>query len=585
MIKKWTIFGLKILPYLVPVGVTFNFSSTLVDGHLPFTELNNLITTSLVISLCGLIIERIFLKFISYLDFAVFVDICVIFVLYHLYPAGAKVLMYNFLVVMYFSMFFVSFVPQIFGFKPFTYLYTVASLPKSVLRMDKFIKIQVITSNFWAGIFLFSCILTALPLAPSMDVMQKTLPLVVMIFIGIPFSYYSRDYFNGILPNNTPFETALGALQALPHALNKKVDKTLHQVLQFDITGDETIQGYVEINKRKAHFYTGVHPSPDCIIHAPADVWVDVASNRIDGSVAYLEKKMTVDKDPSIIKKLEIYFHIKPKPKFKSKKTNMFSKYPYDSADSGSIKKVLVLDGGPRPAARSKTKMMINAFCEGLKNENAHIDVIDLNKSQIKSCVGCYSCRVKTPGVCIFNDDMTDIMKKYEEADLIILSTPLYYNTMSGPLKLCLDRLFPVLQLYKKDFTNGILYNAESRFKKPQGLVVFSAGGNNMSIEENFMGLSLTVRTFVQQYHYIQKLYGEFYLPAAERLSDPAFSDRVKIISNLLSDAGSKLVRNGSIDINDMVRISNQGVTEKEAAYFNQQHQEMFFKILERKNA
>jgi len=582
MIKKWLLFSLKIIPYLIPFLVTLNLSIEVEFKNIPFEQLNLLLVYSSFILLLGLIIEKIVFNFVSYLDIAIFIDYCVILLFYYTYPQFSKLILSNIVASIYFPMFIVSVFPQLLGFPPFTFEFAKPNVPKSVSRMDKFCKIQNIISFFWGGIFFISFVISVLPLPGYFLFYQKVFPILIMAGVGIPFSVYSPDYFNSILPNNTPFESAYEALEALPFALNKKETRELHKVIQFDVTGDEIFKGYIEISSQKAKFIKGEHENPDCIIHVPANIWIDITSNRLEGATAYLERKMKVDKDPTIVKKLDMFFYTKPTPKIKKIKKSFFSNYPYATTIPGSIKKVLVLDGGPRDESKSKTKMMVNAFCEGLKKAGVEVKTIHLTKRNVKPCIGCYSCRVKTPGTCIFKDDMTDILEQYKEADVILLSSPLYYNTFSAQLKGCLDRLLPILLLYKKEFDEGILFSSNSSFKKKQGIVVFSAGGNNMPVEQNFLGLSYTIRTFVSQFYYIYELLGEFYLPASERLSDPAFQDRIEKMVSLMNKAGNDIAQNGRIDIKDMESISNQCVSEREAAYFNQQHQNMFFRILEK---
>jgi len=105
--------------------------------------------------------------------------------------------------------------------------------------------------------------------------------------------------------------------------------------------------------------------------------------------------------------------------------------------------KVLVLNGSPR-GKKSSTLQLTNAFVEGLSQDAANeVESIDLSKKDINHCLGCYTCWTKTPGKCVFQDDMADLLDKYLAADLIIWSFPLYYFGMPSKIKAFMDRLLP----------------------------------------------------------------------------------------------------------------------------------------------
>lgn len=105
--------------------------------------------------------------------------------------------------------------------------------------------------------------------------------------------------------------------------------------------------------------------------------------------------------------------------------------------------KILVLNGSPK-GEKSNTFKITKAFLEGLnENKNNNVDVININKMDIKHCKGCYACWTKTPGKCILKDDMGELIDKYLAADLIVWSFPLYYYGMPSKLKAFLDRMLP----------------------------------------------------------------------------------------------------------------------------------------------
>jgi len=103
--------------------------------------------------------------------------------------------------------------------------------------------------------------------------------------------------------------------------------------------------------------------------------------------------------------------------------------------------KVLVVNGSPR-GERSGTMRLTRAFLEGAGWTDAQI--IDISKSNVKGCNGCFSCWEKTPGKCAIDDDMTEFLPKVIAADAVITSFPLYGCFYPGQLKIFMDRLLPI---------------------------------------------------------------------------------------------------------------------------------------------
>ena len=113
------------------------------------------------------------------------------------------------------------------------------------------------------------------------------------------------------------------------------------------------------------------------------------------------------------------------------------------------MKKILVLNGSPKKK-NSGTMVLTSSFVEGLTStgeyESELINVSDLN---IKPCLGCLGCWGRSPGVCVIkNDDLPMIKAKIEEADIVLLSAPLFFFGLPGQTKILMDRLLGMLNTY-----------------------------------------------------------------------------------------------------------------------------------------
>ncbi|WP_424245208.1 multimeric flavodoxin WrbA [Elusimicrobium posterum] len=112
-------------------------------------------------------------------------------------------------------------------------------------------------------------------------------------------------------------------------------------------------------------------------------------------------------------------------------------------------KKLLVISSTPRKGGNSD--ILCDQFIAGAKEAGHSAEKIFLADKKIAYCKGCMAC-MKT-GVCIIKDDMSEILPKMAEADVIVLATPVYFYTMTAQLKTMIDRTVPQLaDIKNKDF-------------------------------------------------------------------------------------------------------------------------------------
>lgn len=105
--------------------------------------------------------------------------------------------------------------------------------------------------------------------------------------------------------------------------------------------------------------------------------------------------------------------------------------------------KILALNGSPR-GENGNTEVILKPFLKGCKKIGAEIETVYLKDKNIKHCSGCFTCWTKTPGKCIYKDDMEDLLVKVSEADIMVYATPLYYFTVTGIMKDFMDRMLPL---------------------------------------------------------------------------------------------------------------------------------------------
>ena len=101
-------------------------------------------------------------------------------------------------------------------------------------------------------------------------------------------------------------------------------------------------------------------------------------------------------------------------------------------------KKVLILSGSPRKSGNSD--ILCDEFMRGAAESGHSVEKIRVAEKNIAFCKGCGVCQ-KT-GSCVTKDDADEILQKMIDADVIVLASPIYFFTISAPLKTLIERTF-----------------------------------------------------------------------------------------------------------------------------------------------
>ena len=109
-------------------------------------------------------------------------------------------------------------------------------------------------------------------------------------------------------------------------------------------------------------------------------------------------------------------------------------------------KKVLIISASFRPHSNSNT--LAHEAERGAKDAGHDVEFINLKDKDVRCCLGCSACHEIFK--CVQKDDMADLLKKVQNADVLIFATPIYFYEMSGQLKTFLDRCNPLY--YKKEY-------------------------------------------------------------------------------------------------------------------------------------
>ena len=84
------------------------------------------------------------------------------------------------------------------------------------------------------------------------------------------------------------------------------------------------------------------------------------------------------------------------------------------------------------------------------KKKIENLEVINTDGTKINGCIGCTDCWIKTPGICLVNDDFNQIFMDFINSDSIILLTEGNVGFISYKMKNIIDRLLPLAVPYTR---------------------------------------------------------------------------------------------------------------------------------------
>lgn len=151
--------------------------------------------------------------------------------------------------------------------------------------------------------------------------------------------------------------------------------------------------------------------------------------------------------------------------------------------------KVLILNGSPH--ANGTTAAALEEVKRTLEEEGAEVEIVHVGHLAIRGCLACSGCRQL--GRCVIDDAVNEVAKKFEEADGLIVGSPVHYAAPAGTLISFLDRLF-----YSTTF--------DKRMKVGAAVVCARRGGCSASFDVlnkyfTITGMPIASSTYWNQVH------------------------------------------------------------------------------------
>ena len=123
----------------------------------------------------------------------------------------------------------------------------------------------------------------------------------------------------------------------------------------------------------------------------------------------------------------------------------------------------------------------------------AEIEEIKLREIDIKPCTGCFNCWVRTPGLCMIDEQANEIAKKLMNSNTVVFVSKIVFGTYSYTMKKALDRMIQIILPY---FTliNGEIHHV-SRYDSYPNIIIIGISDEavektRLEDEEQFIALA-----------------------------------------------------------------------------------------------
>ena len=100
--------------------------------------------------------------------------------------------------------------------------------------------------------------------------------------------------------------------------------------------------------------------------------------------------------------------------------------------------KAVVLDGS---RTENGTLNLPDIIAAGVERYGYDVEIISLRDEKIGSCTGCFGCWLRTPGMCLIDDDGRKVAGEIIRSNLAVFVTPVTFGGYSSELKKAVDRV------------------------------------------------------------------------------------------------------------------------------------------------
>ena len=132
--------------------------------------------------------------------------------------------------------------------------------------------------------------------------------------------------------------------------------------------------------------------------------------------------------------------------------------------------KVIAINCSPRQ--KGSTATLLHHMEKRLTEKGHDVEFVPLYDLQFKGCKACQACQKKGAPICAINDELIPVLEAMEQADAIILGSPVFIGLVTGCAKSLIDRCYTFYSeerskiIKQKIFTDVITQSGDIQYFK-----------------------------------------------------------------------------------------------------------------------
>jgi len=202
-----------------------------------------------------------------------------------------------------------------------------------------------------------------------------------------------------------------------------------------------------------------------------------------------------------------------------------------------ATRKIIIIEASPRDNGNST--ILAQEVASGARSLGAEVETVHLHGMDIRPCTACDACQGTLEQDCVTPDDMRTLYPRLRAADAIVYATPIYWFTVSGQMKLFMDRCYALNYLGTVPGEDGEpVYTVETDLGGKKFGVVLSYG----DVDPFASGAVNAIRTFQDMARFLGSeiaglVYGSALAPGEAADNDVLMKQAYNLGRDLASDA------------------------------------------------
>ncbi len=94
------------------------------------------------------------------------------------------------------------------------------------------------------------------------------------------------------------------------------------------------------------------------------------------------------------------------------------------------------------PRRVSNTELLVQQVLEGSRDAGAETELFAFSRMTVAPCDACKACKAEAAGRCVIEDDMPPVYEALDNAQGLVLGTPIYLDYVAAQAKIFIDRLY-----------------------------------------------------------------------------------------------------------------------------------------------